>query len=97
MPDKIGKPIQKTPEEKAADKKLLEDIENDKADPSPDFDPLEVQAEALPDSIKGSDGDKPHVLDAGDDGEPAHEVGLKDEEDEELGGGIGDASQLTAD
>lgn len=42
--------------------------EGDQGEEMP-FDPLLAQAERLPSSIRGSDGDKAHVLPVGDDGE----------------------------
>lgn len=95
MPDKIGEPKPKTPKEIADDKKLLQEIEEDPQNPGQEFDPLEAQAERLPASIKGSDGDKAHVLPVGEDGSAVEPVA--EEIDEDLGGGVGDGSDLTAD
>jgi hypothetical protein len=80
MPKKIGKPLVKTEEEKAADLKLIEELENDPKNPSGGFDPLESQGMSLPNSIKGSDGDKSHVVPVGGEVESSD----IEEEDEEF-------------
>lgn len=80
MPKKIGKPLVKTEEEKAEDRKLLEEIENDPDNPSPEMDPLEAQGLSLPAGIKGSEGDKPHVAPVGGEEAPAGSVQEEDED-----------------
>lgn len=105
MPDKIGKPLEKSPEEKAQDQKLIDElskepdlIEHVETPEYTDYNPLAAQADRLPAGIKGADGFNPnaHVReDSGINAEPTAKS--EDRIDEDLGGGIGDASQLTAD
>lgn len=68
-----------------------------KKETPPDFDPLLAQAERLPDSIKGSDGDKAHVLPVGSDGEAVDPAQTMDDEDAFDPKPGEDASSLTAD
>lgn len=81
MPKKIGKPLVKTEEEKAEDKKLLQEINSERQEEGPDdFDPLEFQAKGIPTGIKGSEGDKPHVAPIGGEEAPAGSVQEEDED-----------------
>lgn len=96
MPEKTGKKRERTQQEKEADAKLIEEMKAENGDQEIPFDPLEAQAEALPASIKGSEGNRSHVMNVGEDGEVVG-GGEFFEEDEPLGGGVGDASKLTAD
>lgn len=103
-PEKIGKPLERTEDDKKKDQKLLDElakepdlIEHKETDDYTDWNPLAEQVERLPTGIKGADGFNPnaHVRDAtGSAPQPQVE---DDPIDEDLGGGIGDASKLTAD
>lgn len=76
----------------------VEEIKKDQEKQTPpEFDPLLAQAERLPASIKGADGDKSHVLPVGGDGEavdPSQSTDAEDAFDPKPGE---DASGLTAD
>lgn len=108
MPDRIGKPREKSEADKEADKKLLEEIENDPQNPKGMtheeggiYDPLQAQAEALPAGIRGADGFAPdsHVEPvSGEHSQPASkQAGETFSDDDDLGGGIVNPDDLTAD
>lgn len=81
MPDKIGKPREKSEREKAADAKLLEELGKEatpstakegqmdhvETDDFTDYNPLAEQAMRLPSSVIGADGYEPdsHVRPVG--------------------------------
>lgn len=106
MPDQIGKPLEKSEADKEKDRKLLEDIENDKADPKgaaleagQQIDPLMSQALTLPTSILGADGFAPnsHVHPVEGSVSTYIEPDKETFDDDEFGGGVTDAGDLTAD
>jgi hypothetical protein len=95
MPEKIGKPLErKTEAQKKADEQLIKDITEDPTSPPPDFDPLESQAAALPESIKGSEGNKEHAVPV--DGDSDVEGGFSSAEADEEFEEDDDPSTLTA-
>jgi hypothetical protein len=67
--------------------------------PDPSTDPLFHASDRLPNFVKGADGDDPnaHVKAAVDDDGNIPSAMPEDDFDEDLGGGVGDPSQLTAD
>lgn len=104
-PPKVGKPMKKSEAEKQKDAKLLAELEREQApdhietDQYTDFNPLAAQAERLPAGIKGADGYEPdsHVTVAGGNAVEPTDPGETFNDDDDLGGGVGDASSLTAD
>lgn len=104
-PKKIGKPIEKTEAEKKKDAKLLAELEKENSpdhvetDDYVDFNPHAAQAERLPAGIKGADGYDPnsHVSQVGGGVIEPTDRGESFSDDDDLGGGVGDASSLTAD
>lgn len=104
-PEKVGQPREKSDREKAADAKLLAELEKEKTpdhvetDDFTDYNPLAEQAMRLPSSVIGADGYAPdsHVRPIGGSQvvEPAASEQFSDDDD--LGGGVVDPSSLTAD
>lgn len=104
-PEKVGKPIQKTEAEKRKDQQLLEELEKEQTpdhietDAYVDYNPLAAQAERLPAGIKGADGFAPdsHVAQVSSGTVEPEDPGESFSDEDDLGGGVGDASSLTAD
>lgn len=78
------------------DKSVQTGAEGDDQSEEIPFDPLLAQAERLPASIKGSEGEKAHVLPADGEEGVISEVPVSEDE-EELGGSSVDPKDFTAD